>query len=30
MYVGHWNLTTDILYNIRNAEITPFSHYFLS
>ena len=28
--LGHWNLTTDILHNLRNDEITPFSLYFLS
>ena len=30
LYVGHWNLTTDILHNLRNAEIIPFSFYFIS
>ena len=29
-YVGHWNLTTDILHNLRNAERIPFSIYLLS
>jgi len=27
--MGHWKLTTDILHNLRNAEIIPFSLYFL-
>ena len=30
MYVGHWNLTTDILHNLRNAERILFLLYFLS
>ena len=30
VYVGHWNLTTDILHNLRNAETIPFSLSFLS
>ena len=30
LYVGHWNLTTDILHNLSNAERIPFSLYFLS
>ena len=30
MYVGHWNLTTDILHNLRNAKRIRFSLYFLS
>ena len=30
LYVGHWNSTTDLLYNPRNAERIPFSSDFLS
>jgi len=29
VYVGHWNLATDILHNPRNAERIPSSLYFL-
>jgi len=28
--VLHWNVTTDILHNLRNAERIPFSLYFIS
>ena len=30
MYVGALEFNTDILHNLRNDEITPFSLYFLS
>jgi len=28
MYVGHWNLTTDILHNLRNTERILFRFIF--
>ena len=27
--MGHWNLTTDTLHKLRNAEKLPFSLYLL-